>query len=205
MNSHDTNSFYRMRLPHWEVGRGIYFVTMHVFGSLPVQVMDELRTLSAQSQHTDEPTQWHLRRLAFRAMENALDHDRAIDYLIRPAIAELCMEAIRSREQRDIWHVEEYVLMPNHLHLLIQLKSGSLKPVMESFKRWTSRRALPLIELHRSFWQQEWFDHWSRSPEQDERIRAYIRNNPVKARLVKDYRDWPYGSWNDPGLNKNSP
>ena len=23
----------------------------------------------------------------------------------------------------------------------------------------------------------------------------YIRNNPVKARLVQQYTDWPYGSW----------
>ena len=35
------------------------------------------------------------------------------------------------------------------------------------------------------FWQDEWFDHWPRSDEQDERIMRYIQNNPITAGLVK--------------------
>ena len=39
-------------------------------------------------------------------------------------------------------------------------------------------------------------DHWSRSDEEDDKIIAYIRNNPVKAGLVQNYTDYQYGSWN---------
>jgi hypothetical protein len=53
-----------------------------------------------------------------------------------------------------------------------------------------------LLSIDRGrFWQREWFDHWSRSDDEDERTVVYIRNNPVKAGLVKSYQDWPYASW----------
>jgi hypothetical protein len=48
------------------------------------------------------------------------------------------------------------------------------------------------------FWQYEWFDHWSRSGEQEDgiiRYIRYIRDTPVKAGLVKRYSDWPHGGW----------
>ncbi|MBI2421961.1 MAG: transposase [Candidatus Hydrogenedentes bacterium] len=202
MHSSDTTSFYRMRLPHWEVNRGVYFVTMHVQGSLPMEVLDSLRALSVEAERDGESKLWQLRRQAFRLIEEALDHRNDIDYLVRPEVAALCTEALRNRHQRGIWLMDEYVLMPNHIHLLFQLRARELRPTMESLKRWTTQHARPILRLRGSLWQQEWFDHWSRSNEQDERIRMYIRNNPVKAGLVKDYREWPYGSWNDPELDR---
>jgi len=86
--------------------------------------------------------------------------------------------------------------MPNHIHLFFELLKAGLKEVLEDFKSWTGGRAARLTSLDDDrFWQREWFDHWSRSDDEDERIIAYIRQNPVKAGLVSDYRDWPYGSW----------
>jgi REP element-mobilizing transposase RayT len=58
----------------------------------------------------------------------------------------------------------------------------------------SGRQDLPATPTYR-FWQREWFDHWSRSDEEDDRIVAYIRQNPVKASLVATYQDWPHASW----------
>ena len=69
-----------------------------------------------------------------------------------------------------------------------------LKETLEEFKRWTGHQAAAILgESGERFWQREWFDHWSRSDEQDEKIAQYIRQNPVKAGLVQDHTDWPYG------------
>ncbi len=57
--------------------------------------------------------------------------------------------------------------MPNHVHILISPK-------------------IPLSD--------ESFDHWVRSPEQFDTIRAYIENNPVKAGLAAHPEDWPWSS-----------
>jgi len=123
-------------------------------------------------------------------------------------------DAIEHRRQRGDWLVHEYVIMPTHVHLFCEIGSRGMKAVMEDFKRWTGHRAAELLQVGPArqagpdfdirsrpaggtyrFWQREWFDHWSRSDEEDERIMLYIRNNPVKAGLVRDYHDWPYGSW----------
>jgi len=60
-----------------------------------------------------------------------------------------------------------------------------LKHQLEQFKRWTGHEAskLPGVDGER-FGQDEWFDHWSRSDEEDERIIEYIRRNPIRAGLV---------------------
>jgi REP element-mobilizing transposase RayT len=90
--------------------------------------------------------------------------------------------------------------MPNHLHLFIRMKDGTkpgeLVKTLTDFKQWTGRQACKRLPAAGDrFWQREWFDHWSRSEEEDRRTVAYIRDNPVKAGLVADYRSWRYGGW----------
>ena len=42
------------------------------------------------------------------------------------------------------------------------------------------------------FWQREWFDHWSRGPQEDDKIISYIHNNPVRAGLDARFQAWPW-------------
>ena len=115
----------------------------------------------------------------------------------------MVVEAIAFREGRD-WQMLEFVVMPSHVHLFFEVTGNSnlstdesrLKAVIEQFKRWTGHEAAKLLSLDGTrFWQDEWFDHWSRSDEEDEKICAYIRRNPEKAQLVQSHLAWPYGSW----------
>lgn len=47
---------------------------------------------------------------------------------------------------------------------------------MERFKRATARFVNQRLEVPQSpLWQKEWFDHWSRSPQEDDKIVSYIR------------------------------
>ncbi len=91
----------------------------------------------------------------------------------------------------------EYVVMPTHIHLFCELGDQSLFRVMKEFKRWTGHAATKILGSGKAsrFWQREWFDHWSRSDEEDEKIIRYIRENPVKAGLVTDYLQWVTASW----------
>jgi REP element-mobilizing transposase RayT len=108
----------------------------------------------------------------------------------------MIVEAIEHRQQHGDWQMFEYVVMPTHIHLYGEIGVGGLTGTLEDFKRWTGHRASKLLGVDgQRFWQREWFDHWSRSDEEDERIVQYIRNNPVKAGLAKKFADWPHGSW----------
>ena len=191
-----TSDFYRMRLPHWEVDRGVYFINLRLAGTLPRDVVEKIKGMAFEAENGPD-SNWHgIRKRMFRAIDDALDSSREIDFLARPDVADVCVDAIENRAKRGIWRAVEYVVMPNHLHLFTQLHDRGIRETMVAFKRWTARAIKPLLNLEReALWQREWFDHWSRTPEEDEQLLEYIRQNPVKAGLVKHYRDWPYGSW----------
>ncbi len=111
-------------------------------------------------------------------------------------VAKMVISAVETRVKRGDWNAIEYVLMPNHLHMFLELRKGTLFSQMVSFKRWTTRHGRQILGLGaKAFWQREWFDHWPRSEQEDLRIAKYIRDNPIKGGLVKNYQDWPYGSW----------
>jgi REP element-mobilizing transposase RayT len=193
----ETIDFWVGRLPHWEVVDGRYFVTIHLSGAIPEAGHFRIRKLSAEleSLKTDDE-RLRTQRLIFAEMEAWLDRAERVIYLSNPAIAEMVCEAIEHRQRQSLWNVFEYVVMPNHIHLFFELVTGRLKSTLEDFKEWTGRKAGTFVRLDgQRFWQKEWFDHWSRSGEEDERIVAYIRRNPIKAGLVKEFEQWPHASW----------
>jgi REP element-mobilizing transposase RayT len=192
-----TISFYRKKLPHWEVADGIYFVTIRRHGSIPMEIIAKIRKMSLELENLSDGDALNIRRKIFKTMENELDKsDKKCD-LIKSPISKIIIEAIKNRADKNIWRMVEYVIMPNHIHLFLQCGQKSLAAAIRDFKRWTTSRInMDCPEYSRGpFWQREWFDHWSRSADFDEKFKLYIRNNPAKAGLVKDYKDWPFGSW----------
>jgi REP element-mobilizing transposase RayT len=203
----ETIAFWSGRLPHWEVEDGRYFVTIHLAGAIPRQGHDRIHSIAAELaklKGNQDARRLEIQRRIFAEMEAWLDRATRVDYLRNPGIAQVMIEAIGHREQRD-WRMYEFVVMPSHLHLFFEIsgsidshrpEDGRLKSILEQFKRWTGHEAGKLLSLDGNrFWQDEWFDHWSRSDEEDEKIAAYIRRNPEMAGLVEDYRKWPFGSW----------
>jgi len=195
-----TTGFWRGRLPHWEVEDGRYFVTIHLAGAIPKQGEDRIQAISAELHQRESRTSndagLPLMRTIFREMEMWLDQAEGNSMLNIPAVADVVTEAIHYRIKSNHWHVFEFVIMPNHIHMFLSVQQGTLKESIEDFKRWTGHQTAKLIDLPNGrFWQDEWFDHWSRSDEQDERIIRYIRNNPVTAGLVQKYIEWKYGGW----------
>ena len=143
----------------------------------------------------------------FRQMEHWLHRSQAVAHMRDPAVADRVVEALESRAVDGTWTLFSYVVMPNHIHAFLrlgrdQMGSSDVEPgatadstltlggVMHDFKSWTARQANKLLGRTGEFWQREWFDHWSRSLEQDAGIERYIRANPVKAGLVAEACEW---------------
>jgi REP element-mobilizing transposase RayT len=190
-----TVNFWASRLPHWEVEDGRYFITMHVAGAIPQAGKDQIRAAAERLRETTSrsPDWIKLLRRVFAGMERWLDRARHNPWIQQQDVAELIAEAIETRQQRGNWNMFSFALMPNHVHLFGEIPNGEMKSALEGFKRWTGHKAMQLLDPKpERFWQREWFDHWSRSDEQDDRILAYIRNNPIKAGLATQYLSWPY-------------
>jgi REP element-mobilizing transposase RayT len=85
--------------------------------------------------------------------------------------------------------VGRYVIMPDHIHLFVQ--GGPefiLSPWVGGLKRVLAIEA----GMPRLLWQPGFFDHVLRSEESYLQKWEYVRDNPVRARLVERFDDWPY-------------
>jgi len=196
-DSPETLAFYRMRLPHWEVEGGQYFVTIRLHGSLPKEVLSYIKRLKESADLCqNEIESLKFNRQIFKVVENSLHRNQECNLLTKGSVPKVISEAVGYYQQKGIWNVYEYVIMPNHLHLFFGEVKESLRKVIGDFKHWTTREINKVCgSKGKQIWQREWFDHWSRSSDYDERFCEYIRNNPVKAGLCKNYKEWKYGSW----------
>ena len=76
--------------------------------------------------------------------------------------------------------------MPDHVHFLLRFTQDvGMKEAIECWKRYTATHA----DIR---WQRDFFDHRLRRDENFEEKADYIRQNPVRAGLVKKAEDWPY-------------
>ena len=188
-----TRERWRSRLPHWEVEGHWHFVTIRCHGSLPDAVKLKLKQIHDSLQNIDAQTEeFHqLQRRYFLTTEKYLDMGSGFAPFIDSASCERCLDACMAMEKEG-WLVGEATVMPNHVHLLIlrQETEFSLKEILERFKgrsaRWINQ------ELNRSgrFWQQDWFDRWMRNEGELMKTITYIRNNPVKAKLVHEWSEY---------------
>ncbi|PYK90766.1 MAG: hypothetical protein DMF23_08375 [Verrucomicrobia bacterium] len=87
-----------------------------------------------------------------------------------------------------------YVLMPDHLHVFVGLNDQKidLPGWMKSLKNALSK-GLHFDGISSPHWQKDFFDHVLRSEDSYEEKWHYVRENPVRAGLVKRWHDWPFG------------
>ena len=94
------------------------------------------------------------------------------------------------------WRIGRYVVMPDHVHFFCapggEREPTSMSIFVAGVKMWSARAILAQYGRPPPLWQREFFDRLLRSDESYDRSWAYIRDNPVRAGLVKEARDWPY-------------
>ena len=168
---------YRRNLPHWYPEGAAVFVTWRLFGSLPPQggVKDGR---------------------AFAALDRAMDRAQSGPaWLRQPAVADVVSKVIEAADaDRHLCRLYSFVVMPNHVHLLIT-PYRPLRQVTNWIKGVSARRAnQALNRTGERFWQDESFDHWARSVQEFEKIERYILENPIRAGLVCKAIDWKFSS-----------
>lgn len=143
-----------------------------------------------------QPAKGNLAGHAFVATDRALDcHRSGPLWLKDPRIAALVVKAIRIGESDKLFYeLCAWVVMPNHVHLLIQPKAD-LPVITRWLKGSTARGANQLLErTGQAFWQDESYDHWARDAKEFVRICRYIEDNPVTAGLAGSAELWPWSS-----------
>lgn len=210
-------TFYRRNLPHWHPEAKAIFVTWRLYGSLPRvtrrtgSYMRRYEAASADSIRTGRnacATRTDLGALVRGTSERgvyaeALHYDERLDsaklgprWLADPSIADCAEFAILRGRSLGKFDLYAYVVMPNHVHLLIQ-PLAPLRHITAGIKGASARQAnVRLKRTGKPFWADESFDHWVRTSGEFEHIREYIEQNPVKARLVATPAAWRWSSAN---------
>lgn len=115
--------------------------------------------------------------------------------------AELLMDVLEHYQREKKFALHEFVIMPDHLHLLISpAEDVSLERAVQLIKGGFSFR---LGKMKKSLvWQESFTNHRVRDEDDYEQHALYIRMNPVKAGLVERAEDYPYSSaglrWKNP-------
>jgi putative transposase len=112
--------------------------------------------------------------------------------LARESIHQAFVCFARAGQRQGAW-VGAYVLMPDHLHAFVAFDDQNLElsTWMKSLKN-TFSKALRLDGIAAPHWQKGFFDHVLRIAESYEQKWHYVRENSVRAGLVKDWMDWPF-------------
>jgi putative transposase len=109
--------------------------------------------------------------------------------------AELMLETILSYRDSGAYLLHEFVIMPDHLHLLLTPGSeASLEKAVQLIKGGSSHRIHKQRGSKMEIWQVGFYD-WTIRDAEDWRTKVqYIQMNPVRARLVEKPEQWPYSS-----------
>ena len=126
-------------------------------------------------------------------IENYLDSGCGECYLRQPEIAKLVQENLLHFDG-ERYRLLAWVVMPNHVHTLIEIMQTPLAEILHGWKSYTAKAANHLLRRSGDFWQSEYFDRYIRDEEHLCKVVRYIENNPVKAGLAKSPEGWVFGS-----------
>src|SRR6266566_1451250 len=125
--------FYRRHLPHWQRPDSALFITWRLHGSLP------RRTLAASRNQSD---------LGKRFLLLDRELDRAVygpTWLKDVRLAKVVVDALHhGAEHLQLYRLNAYVVMSNHVHILIWPKA-ELSKITKAIKGFTSRKANCLL------------------------------------------------------------
>jgi putative transposase len=109
-------------------------------------------------------------------------------------LASFMVSCLYRQESQYIIH--EFVIMPDHFHLIMTPTiDSSLPKIMQILKGGSSYTINKRLNRSGKFWQGENFDHIIRDETSLLEKMEYIKQNPVRAKLVENAEDYPFSSF----------
>ena len=175
-------------IPHFDAPHVTQFVTFMLDDAFPVTRQAEWEPILR------EPAE-SLRR---RKLEAWLDRGHGQCWLRQSTVAASVEEVLRVEDVQTC-RLQAWVIMPNHVHLVVDVLEMPLSKLLNGWKGTSSRVANQHLCRHGRFWQPDYWDTLVRDAAHMNRAIRYVENNPVKAGLAHDPKAWPWSSarWRD--------
>lgn len=200
-------------LPHIE-GKQYQMITFRLYDSVPKEVVEgwkEVLSLlgqltSSQREQQEQATGLREpRRHSFSTYKTEADRllallDKYEDagygscVLKDDKVAKIVHDAIFFYHGKK-YNVISWCIMPNHVHVLIEvMKNISLSSILHSWRSFSSNEINKVLNRSGRLWMPEYFDRFIRDNDHFNNVVDYIHNNPVKAGLVKEAREYKWSS-----------
>ncbi len=184
-------------LPHFDMPGTVQHITYHLADSLPRPAVKRVRSELRSLQHSRLEAERHKR------LQALLDQGMGSCLLRENPYARIVEDSFLHGDG-DRYKLLAWTVMPNHVHVLVELLSGwALGKIVQSWKRHTSRQIHLLQMAHgqgdaggagSSLWHREYWDRYIRNEEHFWTVVRYIEENPVIAGLVSKPEEWAWGS-----------
>lgn len=194
-------------LPHWHPPGHPLMITSRLAGSLPKHVLEQwhidyelTRILPNTPTAVTAVTALEAARRYFLKLEAGLEEtiDNGPTWLRSEAVQAIIIKALLFSQAQGHFRVLAVCVMSNHLHTVLVLAQKPERPFRDTWthvKHYTATRANQLLGRKGEFWETECFDHVIRDSDIGlGRAIHYVAQNPVKAGLCQNWRDWA-GTW----------
>jgi putative transposase len=107
--------------------------------------------------------------------------------------AELLIEVLRSLVAEHKFKLHDFVIMPDHVHLLVEVDGDmTIEKAMQFIKGRFSHRLTQEFGHKGEVWQRGFTEVQALNQQDFESHRGYIAENPVKAGLAASTEEYPY-------------
>jgi len=125
---------------------------------------------------------------------------RRLEHLANSHACSVVLRALENTRKRYGLRVFAFVLMPEHVHLLLsEPEHGTLARALQSLKSASARMArgarTETVETRTPFWQARYYDRYMRDFDEFSEKLRYIHRNPVKRGLCSSPELWPWSSF----------
>ena len=185
--SRTPHCYTRGYLPHHDVSGLCQLLTFRQDDSIPARLAWAYDRVVAKATTPAEVER--ARDRVFAHSERYLGHGRGTCRLRDPRAVESTLHFHRRDYELIAW-----VVMPNHVHVIVRPTGATLALITRRWKSWTARQINGIFGTTGRFWQPEVFDRRIRGLEDQDTAIRYVELNPVHAGLCRNPIDWPFSS-----------
>jgi putative transposase len=107
--------------------------------------------------------------------------------------AQIVVEKMREYRDKGNYLLHDFVLLPDHLHVILTPSSATLEKCMQLIKGGGSFEIHKLRGSRTEIWQSRFHESRVKNRVDYQRKRDYVIFNPAVAKLVERSELWPYG------------
>ena len=109
-----------------------------------------------------------------------------------PKAADIVLESVLFGRRQHWYYLLSFVIMPDHVHLVIIPRKKNISECVKSIKGFSARKINELLGIKGSLWQDGFYDYILDTENKTLSRIKYLEDNPVRKGIVPIAEDYKY-------------